>query len=321
MKKLSTILLVFLITLALGLPTVQAAEYTFPFQKVLQTGDTVKLSVTCPVGNIEVRAGEATQVVIDATRRIKAASQEEAAEAADDLQLDIRQDINTVTITADMLQLDRQDKSFLKKLLGGGAETRASIDLVIQVPVDCEISIENATGSISVAETRGKVSIRSSVGDISLSGIQGNMDIDNANGSTAGDLLFGDVTIRQAMGKVALQWVEGDLRIKSTSADIDIKQEKGSLDLMTGSGNVRVQTSLDSPRDFFVETESGNIELLIPVGSPGTLRMASETGDIKTEIPVTVKSVSKKQMIGEMGSGGVKITLTSASGDVSVAEF
>jgi DUF4097 and DUF4098 domain-containing protein YvlB len=306
---------------ALGNARAYGGEFTFPYQKIIETGDTVKLSVVCPVGNVEIRADDVPQIVIDGVRRIRAASKDEATEAAEDVQIAVRQEKGKVTITADMLELDRQDKSFLKKLLGGRIESHASVDLVVTVPVYCDVSVDNAAGNIMVAETRGSVTIKSSSGTISLSGIQGAIDVDNTNGSTTGDLLFGPITIRQATGKIALQWIEGDLRIKSNSADIEVKQERGALDLMTGSGNVKIQTNLESNRDYFVETQSGNIELRIPEESAGTLKIASETGDIRTEVPVTVKSVSKKQMVGEMGSGGVKITLTSTSGDVSVAQF
>ena len=305
----------------LAVSSALAGEYSFPYQKIIETGDTVELAVTCPVGSVEIRSQDAPQVIIDAVKKIKAAGKDEALEAADHMQISVEQIKRKIVVSADFLLAEHKDKSFLKNILGGRIETSGSVDLTIQVPVDCQVTIDNVSGKITVAETKGNVTIKSSAADINLSGVQGEINVDNNSGSMAGELLFGPVTVRQAMGKISLQWIEGDLRVKSTSADIDIKQERGSLDLVTASGNVRIQTNLDSRRDYSVETQSGNINLLIPEESSGMLAIASQTGDIKSEVPVTVKSMSKKQMIGELGSGGVKITLTSTSGDVSVAQF
>ncbi len=134
-------------------------------------------------------------------------------------------------------------------------------------------------------------------------------------------MLFGPVTVRQDQGKIDLQFVEGDIRIKSSSADIDVRQDMGSIDLTTRTGNVTLQSNLDSSKDFFVETESGNISLMIPETSSGNIRIESQTGDIKTEVPIAIKSMSRKQVEGTFGVGGVKISLISLSGDVKVAQF
>ena len=133
--------------------------------------------------------------------------------------------------------------------------------------------------------------------------------------------MVGPVMIRQPMGKIDLEWVEGDIRIKSSTARIKIRQERGALDLTTTTGSVEVQTNLDCIRDSFVETESGNIHLMIPETSSGQLKIASDMGNIKTEIPISVKSMSKNKLVGEFGTGGVKINLISTTGDVTVAQF
>lgn len=61
--------------------------------------------------------------------------------------------------------------------------------------------------------------------------------------------------------------------------------------------------------------------MLVPQTSSGTLQIASDMGNIKTEIPVSIKSMSKNKLVGEFGTGGVKVTLTSTTGDVTVAQF
>jgi DUF4097 and DUF4098 domain-containing protein YvlB len=167
----------------------------------------------------------------------------------------------------------------------------------------------------------GDVAIRSSAADITLLSIEGGIEIESSSGTTTGELLFGPVTVRQAQGKIDLRYIEGDVRIKSSTADISLIQDRGSLDLTTATGNATVQTNLDGARDSFVETESGNISLTIPETSSGNLRIQSQTGDIRTDIPISIKSMTRRQVEGRFGAGGITVNLVSISGDVTVAQF
>lgn len=102
---------------------------------------------------------------------------------------------------------------------------------------------------------------------------------------------------------------------------ITIQQSRGAIDLVTLSGEVNIQTELDSPRDYFVETNSGSITFIIPEASSGVLNIETQSGDVQTEMPVAVKSVSRNQLVGEFGRGGPTIRLSSSSGDVTVALY
>ena len=104
-------------------------------------------------------------------------------------------------------------------------------------------------------------------------------------------------------------------------AGIAGSQDRGSIDLVTSAGSVDIQTSLSSDHDYFIETESGDIYLSIPETSSGDIRIESQAGEIKTEIPIAIKSMTRKQVEGSFGLGGVKINLTSISGNVTVAQF
>ena len=116
-------------------------------------------------------------------------------------------------------------------------------------------------------------------------------------------------------------FVEGDVRVKTSTADIYVQQEAGALDLESTSGNIVAQTGLDSRRDYFVETESGDISLSIPETSSADLRISSQTGEIKIDVPVSIESMTEQEVDGSFGEGGVKVGLTSVSGDVTIAEY
>ena len=298
-------------------------EFTYQFQRTIPTRDTLQLSLTCQRGVIEISSHDAPNVVITAVKRISCPDQKEADEVAEhlDIKLDQTRNQKKLAISVAMLDLKELNRSLWKKIFGGSLDSYGSIDFSIAVPNHCSISIDNLSGTIAIAETVGDVSLRSSASDIHLTSVEGAVTIDNGTGTTVGELLFGPVTVRQPTGTISLQWIEGDVRVKSLSANIELLQERGALDLTSTRGNVRIQTNLNSDHDYYVETESGDINLLIPEESSGRLAVASTKGNIRADLPVVVKSMTKNRMVGEIGSGGVKITLNSISGDVRVAQF
>lgn len=303
-------------------PALMAEKFSFEYQKTIPASPNFALELITGSGDIVITSGEDDKIIIEATKRVKGVNREEAEEIADHIEIKVKRDGRTVSINTNYLFMRDRSESFWQKVLGlGGSDSFGQVDWVIRVPDFCNVTIQNTAGIITVDQLRGDLNIRSKGSEIKLTGVEGQIDVENLSGTIIGVLLFGPVTVRQDRGKIDLQFVEGDIRIKSSSADINVRQDMGSIDLTTRTGNVTLQTNLDSSKDFFIETESGNISLMIPETSSGDIRIESQSGDIRTEVPIAIKSMSRKQVEGTFGVGGVKINLISLSGDVTVAQF
>ena len=301
---------------------VSAKEFRFDYQKILNTGPEAELEINYIGGNLTITPIDDERIIIEAVKRVNAANMDEAELVADHIEIKVDHDDNTVGVVTNYLRMRNRGESFWSKVLGkGGEESYGEVDWTVQVPTNCRIRVVNTSGMIDISNVIGDISVRSSASDIRLNSIDGSIEIDNSGGSTVGELLFGPMVIHQAQGKIDLKFVEGDLRINSATADIDVRQDRGALDLTTISGNVNIQTNLDSSRDYFVRTESGHIVLSIPETSSADLRIESQTGKIRTDIPMAISSMSHRQIEGRFGVGGVDITLTSITGDVTVAQF
>ena len=311
----------FLLLFAL-VSTGAAKEYTFQFQRIIETKNAPEFSLTLVNGDVAIVGGEDNRLIIEAVKKVHAVSMDEAAVVADHIEIRVDRSGDKVDVSTNYLRMMNRSPSFWEKVLGmGGSESYGEVDYTITVPIGANIQIVNTAGKMTVQNVSGNLSLRSSAADISLNAVEGNIDIDNNSGETKGDLLFGSVQVRQAMGTVDLKWVEGDIRLKAKTADVAIHQERGSLDVFSSSGSIKIKTNLDSGRDYFVQTVSGDIEFLVPEIASGRLDITSEMGDIKTEVPVAIESYSRQGLIGQFGRGGVKISLQSGSGDVSVAQF
>jgi len=280
-----------------------AEEYTFSYQKIIDTEQPVVLHLGLVRGSVYISGHDDDRLIIEAVKRVRATDEDEAEEVADHIEIKVVVLTEKVNITTNYLRMFSRKPSFWQKVIGAGSDSYGSVDYNISLPF------------------KSSVQISSMAADIELSSIEGEIQIDNTVGRTHGEFLFGPVTVRQPQGEIDLRWVEGDIRIKSSSGRVIIEQSRGAIDLSTLTGNVKIQTELDSPRDYFVETTSGSITFLIPETSSGVLNIETQSGDIQTEMPVTIKSISRNRLEGEFGRGGPKITLSSSSGDVIVALY
>jgi hypothetical protein len=287
----------------LNVTSAWAKEYTFSYQKIIDIEQPVVLQLNLVRGSVYLSGGDEDRLIIEAVKRIRATDENEAEEVADHIEIKVEVLPEEIDINTNYLRMLSRSPSFWQKVLGAGSDSYGSVDYRISLPL------------------KSSVQIRSMVADIELSSIEGEIQIDNTAGKTHGEFLFGPVTIRQPQGKIDLRWVEGDIRIKSSSAAITIQQSHGAIDLVTLNGEVNIQTELDSPRDYLVETNSGSITFMIPEASSGVLNIETQTGDVQTEMPVAIKSVSSNRLVGEFGRGGPTIKLSSSSGDVTVALY
>ncbi len=299
-----------------------AKEYSFDYHRIIEPDGEVTLDLTYLEGNLIVIGHDLDQIIISATKRVNAVSMDEAEVVQGHVEIKTRESGDVVTVVANYLKMRNRGRSFWQKLFGkSGDDSYGEIDWKISLPDYCNLVVTNVRGDIDISHVRGAVTIRSSASDIVVSSIEGDVSIENLSGKTEGELIFGNIDIRQPRGEITLKWIEGNIRLRSSSADINLLQDRGSIDLTTNTSRVEIQTNLESSKDFWVFSESGNIVLTIPESSSGELDIRTESGEIKTEIPIAIKSMSRSQIFGEFGYGGIKVTISSVSGDVTVAQF
>ncbi len=299
LKTLSFIFALLIMTISL-----QAAEYTFENQKIIDITEPLTIDLTMFKGKVTVVGNQMDNVIIEAVKIIRASNRDEAEEVADHIEIKVTPDGSHIEIATNYLKMINRTKSFWNKFLGtSGADAYGAVEYFIQVPPQTSISI---TGM----ET-----------EIEISSLEGDIEIKNSSGSFKAEYIYGAVTVSQPIGDIAIDWIEGDIRIKSNSSKIRIKQVKGAIDLATFSGEVHIETELDSPKDYFIETTSVKVIFSLPTLSTGELKIETETGKIATEVPIVIKSVSRKKLVGKFGDGGPTIHIVSTTGDVDINQF
>ena len=120
-----------------------------------------------------------------------------------------------------------------------GWNTRASLDLEIQVPASMALEVEDSSGDVS-AEGVQLTSIKDGSGDISLRDTRGNLRIDDGSGDIRIGSHRGDVEIEDGSGDARLSEIDGSVRIaEDGSGDLSMKSVSGSVRVdRDGSGDI-----------------------------------------------------------------------------------
>ncbi len=284
--------------------TVRAGEYTFQYQKIVEIQQPMMLDLSLVAGNVTITGNSEDRVMIDAVKTVRGSNHDEAEEVADHIEIHVSSSNNTVKIETNYLKMVNRSRSFWNKLFGSsGSDSYGMVDYHISVPSQTSVTVNSMEALIV------------------LTSLEGDINITNSSGATRGEYLFGPITISQPVGEVDLKWIEGDIRVKSTSSRIAIQQSRGAIDVATYSGSVNIQTQLDSPKNYYVETTSGSVDFTVPTYSAGVLNIETKSGEIKSDIPVAIKSVSRRRLVGEFGGGGPTISISSTTGDVEIKQF
>ncbi len=281
----------------------KAEEFRFDYQKIIDISKPVLVMLELVKGHVTVTGSEERQIIIEATKIVRASNKDEAEELGGHIEIKIKEEGDQVTIVTNYLDLVNRNPSFWQKILGGGSDVISDVAYKISLPFNCGISIKALDA------------------DVELTNVESPVFIEKSTGLVKGEFILGPVNIVQPMGQIDLQWVEGDIQISTQSSNILIRQTRGAIKLSSYNGNVDIRTEMDSPSEYLVETTTGNINFAVPFTAAGALEMATETGQFASQIPVEISSMARNRIVGTFGGGGAKVRLNSNSGSVVLAQF
>ena len=140
---------------------------------------------------------------------------------------------------------------------GWRGEDYARIDLVVEVPLDMAVDLEDSSGGMDITGT-GELRIDDSSGEIFVHGVNGAVWIDDSSGSIDVRDVVGDVEVDDGSGEVELSNVQGSVLVRDGSGGIDVAEVKGDVVIGDdGSGSIDVR---DVEGDFTVRSDgSGGI--------------------------------------------------------------
>ncbi|MBC8470462.1 MAG: DUF4097 family beta strand repeat protein [Planctomycetes bacterium] len=253
-------------------------ERTVQKQFPLDTGSTVIAQTSS--GSITVTGADVTDCNVVAEIRVRALTEEEAKETAEQVEIILEQVGNTLTVKA--------KKPLIKKL-----KRSITISYDITVPRKTNVECASSYGPVKLSNILGSAKGKSSSGSISAEDIQGSVHLDTSYGSVTCVNVSGD-----------------NIKAKSSSGSIKAQNIKGSVDLDTSYGSITCEDI--SGGDLKLRTSSGKIKL--SKASCGDFNLHTSYGSIRAE------ELTGKVLKLHSGSGGIDVTQASAdSADISTS--
>lgn len=261
------------------------------------TSDSPQLTLTRCNGDVEIRAGMESAVVVKG-------SKVEVQEAPDNL-----------TISSD---------SDLKLTLPAGASLGFE-------HVGGDLVIKNVSGDLSLGELLGDA-VLSGVGHAKINTIHGDLSAKNVNGRLSAHTIHGDAALRR-VADVALQAIYGDLSAQVVEGSVQITESQGDISLRSVNGDVYID---QGARDVnlrnlggrvTVKGVQGDIRLFgglsaaehlfeargdIVVRWPGNapLNFTATAPQIVNRLSLEKEVVTDNTLIGRIGDGQTTATFT-----------
>jgi DUF4097 and DUF4098 domain-containing protein YvlB len=337
----------------LAFPARGAEEYTqrIDQERVIEFSGQ-KLEVTNLRGLIRIRPSKGNVVTIEAEKVVYADSEEEARELFEILALNVHQEQmgSLLSIVAGETEVTRK-RSLFRFM---GRLESPHIDLELEVPDGCVISVESSSGDIDIigtscdltissassncevsshegslrAElTSGRVRLERLEGPVVVSCTSGNVDVSDVTGEvdihvTGGDVhctdIDGDLEARTGTGDGFVSGGEGRAVIESTTGDVEVVSREGPVSIDTGGGDVIFWVDPLPSEVYELNTSSGDIEFRLPVDASAIVTVWTTSGEIYAKVPMRILAVSRNNLKGKVGDGDSAVTFKTISGSVRI---
>lgn len=278
---------------------VSTADYREEYHENYPVPPGIQVEVENVNGNIEISSWDSETVEIHAVKKTRKGRRE-----LERLRIDVTVDgVMTIkTVKDDFMDGDDEDETFFDRLFGRGfghGWPKVSVDFTIKVPRTVNLTLAKTTN--------GNVRLLGTSGDTEAISTNGNVRITAADGVLSARTTNGNITIGESRV----------LSAKSTNGSIDIRE--GSLigGAKTTNGSIDAELSDTLSGDVDITTVNGSVDIYLNPDMDADLDMRSSNGKITAEgFKITVSSISKKNIAGELGGGGYALHVRTVNGSI-----
>lgn len=236
----------------------------------VDTEKPVTLSVNDDAGDVSIVGGDVEAVEVQILKTGYGSNDARAEEALKNIKYDIKQNGNTITITY--------------KLSGRQTREVNTIDLIITVPTETLVEVDNGFGVVDISDLKGNVDISGDFGDVTVKNIDGALSVENSSGEirvSNVDAGSENVRIEADFGKITLEKVNAkDVNINSSSGAITLNNVRATGDFFSKSDFGSVTFENGSAASVTIESSSGKVDIT-KVNIRGALAITNDFGDIE----------------------------------------
>jgi DUF4097 and DUF4098 domain-containing protein YvlB len=212
-----------------------------------------------------------------------------------------------------------------------------------------DVTLDQVTGNVSVITKHGSLHGSNVTGNLTADGRLDDLALDTISGAVfiTADI-FGDtrlsklqkgVTIRTSRTDLQFAKLDGDLTMDSgdlqgdglqgpislstKAKDVNLRNLKGDVHISDDHGDISLEsTSAAALGNLDLTTHHGDVHLRLPAKANFQYQVATRHGDITSDFE-SVRSqghTGASNATGTVGKGGVKINVTSDTGDIEIGK-
>jgi hypothetical protein len=264
-------------------------------------------------GQITVEESEANEVGLALLMETGVDAEKELGRIFGTLELDVKQDGNTVAIRA-------RNPSQTRVSFSWQEPERIDLTYRVTVPRRCNVELVLGRGSVTVGNLAGRHRARVEKGDIFFRRIEGSIDARTQAGDVIVSRCSGAVTLRAAQGIIRVGTIGGWADLQNDSGDIEVLVARGGIVASAAMGDITVGFPDVLAAENRVTTSSGNVFAKFSPKSDGTVVAAAPWNRVESKLPLTVESgaVGKSKLTARLNAGGPRVTLHAEGGLVKI---
>jgi len=289
----------------------QGPETTDRVLQTFKVGADGALDLTGISGDVRVTGGTGSEIRIEATKRVRHRSADQAKRLLTDLRVEManlngRVEVRTV---------------YPRRGAYGERGISARVDYVIAVPVGITVAVKSISGDVSVSGVRGEVRAETVSGDVS---------IDSTPNLALAKTVSGDVIARDIGGAttLVLSTVSGSviasglkvraLEAGSVSGDVRLSgMQVERVEAKSVSGNIDFDAPLVKAGRYAFTSHSGNVRIVISGTTGFELDADTFSGSVRSDIPVTLRTVGRDDRDRSRGRNSSNRAIRGSNGDAS----
>ncbi len=292
------------------------------FDRTLNVSGAADVDVQTGSGNIVVKTGDGSKVVVHATIHVNhdgSGAQQYVSQI--EANPPIEQNGNTIRIG----HIENQD---WKKHI--------SISYDVTVPAQTKLKSESGSGDVTVDGVAGpleansgsgslkvshigsEVHARTGSGDVQVADVHGSARLSSGSGSINATGIGGGLIASSGSGDISLaQTAAGDVEIQTGSGSVNVKGANGAVKAQSGSGGISVEGT--PAGDWRLHTGSGDVEVKLPAQAGFNLVARTGSGSIDSNREIAVQGkISPRELTGKVGNGGPTVELATSSGSIQI---
>ena len=207
--------------------------------QTISAGDYARLELRNGNGNITVGGTEGEEVVLVATKKVKAGSEEEGRKGLDQIRIVLSEEQPDLKIVTDVSELP--------------SKWNWSVSYEVHLPMRMSLFARTSNGNVDAADLREQTQAETS------------------NGNVSAHRIGAPVTARTTNGNVKLYDVEGAIEAKTSNGNVygELRTfDKGKRTVLHSSnGNVQLAMPEDASAKMVADTKNGNVHCDLPVSA------------------------------------------------------